>query len=273
MEEIKIDNPYAGWVELRREDITLETEIPKLPERPNLLTNVKKEELITNIDNTVLELKEKRLQLNNKQAELRESLRRSKPAHVKEAEAKRKKLLDEKKEHMNVLTELNKEREQIKKTIGSYDTQKPEKLKKTQQLGGTVPQDEDELNRMVEYWENVLQTRSLKPKEEEDIMKKLAGLEQMRASIGDYSNISKEIVNLRKSLQSVKSKLDEEKKHVDRLKQQADECMEVVNGYYDKHKSETESERAEQAKLDEQVKVLNEQIDAKYKEKSGIIAR
>lgn len=103
-------------------------------------------------------------------------------------------------------------------------------MKKQLNIGGSVPQDEEELNKMVHYWEDVLQTKTLKVKEEEEIMKKLSSLEQMRSSIGDFSNISKEIVNLRKKLQSVKSKVDEEKTHLNRINEGVKENTDLIDG-------------------------------------------
>jgi len=98
-------------------------------------------------------------------------------------------------------------------------------------VGNNLPQDEEELEKMVHYWENVLQTKTLKSKEEEDIMKKLSQLESMRASIGDYSNISKEIVNLRKQLQSIKAKVAEENLQLDRIKEGVDQNNKIINAY------------------------------------------
>jgi len=75
----------------------------------------------------------------------------------------------------------------------------------------------------------VLQTKTLKPKEEEDIMKKLAQLEGMRVSIGDYSNISKEILTLRKQLQSIKAKVAEEKLQLDRINEGVELNNKIIN--------------------------------------------
>lgn len=201
-----------------------------MPPKPNLLTREKKEELITQLDTEILELKESRLKLNDKQAELRESLKKQKPEEIREAEKKRKALLDEKKERVQKLKELNQEKQQVKDKMGSFDDQKPHKLKK-QEVSGQVPQDEEELNRMVAYWENVLNTKSLKAKEEEDVLKKLDHLEGLRASIGDYSNISKEILNLRKQLQSVKTHIQERKKSLERVNKGIDENTALVDGF------------------------------------------
>jgi len=65
----------------------------------------------------------------------------------------------------------------------SFDDQKPDKMKKN--TGVNMPKDEEDLNKMIEYWENTLQTRSLKARDEEDIMKKLAQLEGWRKSISE----------------------------------------------------------------------------------------
>lgn len=51
----KIENPYADWKEIKREDITLTSETPKMPEKPNLLTREKKEEQVTALDTFILE--------------------------------------------------------------------------------------------------------------------------------------------------------------------------------------------------------------------------
>jgi len=46
-----------------------------------------------------------------------------------------------------VLKQLNKEKKSIKEKIESFDNQKPDKLKKQQV--GVVPQDEEELDKMI----------------------------------------------------------------------------------------------------------------------------
>jgi len=184
-----------------------------------------------------------------------------------------KALIEEKGKHLTVLKGLNEEKKQIKDRISSYDNQKPEKLKKQQLVSSNLPQDEEELDKMVHYWENVLQTKTLKSKEEEDIMKKLSQLESMRASIGDYSNISKEIVNLRKQLQSIKAKVAEENLQLDRIKEGVEQNNKIINAYYDKHKNETEGERSEQEKIQEEIQKLSDHIDGLYKEKKDIIER
>jgi uncharacterized coiled-coil DUF342 family protein len=67
--------------------------------------------------------------------------------------------------------------------MSSFDDQKPDKMKRN--IGSNMPKDEEDLNKMIEYWENMLQTKSIKPKDEQDIMKKLTQLEGMRKSISD----------------------------------------------------------------------------------------
>lgn len=69
--------------------------------------------------------------------------------------------------------------------MSSFDDQKPDKMKKSTQTMINMPKDEEDLNKMIEYWENMLQTKSMKTRDEEDIMKKLAQLEGMRKSISD----------------------------------------------------------------------------------------
>jgi len=202
-----------------------------MPERPNLMTKEKKEESITALESSIIELKSKRDTLFGKQRELFATLKKQKPDDIREAELRFKALIEEKGKHLNILKGFNKEKKQIKDRISSYDNQKPEKLKKQQVVGNNLPQDEEELEKMVHYWENVLQTKTLKSKEEEDIMKKLSQLESMRASIGDYSNISKEIVNLRKQLQSIKAKVAEENLQLDRIKEGVDQNNKIINAY------------------------------------------
>jgi len=67
--------------------------------------------------------------------------------------------------------------------MSSFDDQKPDKMKN--KVNSNTPKDEEELDKMIEYWENMLQTKSLKARDEEDIMKKLNQLEGMRKSISD----------------------------------------------------------------------------------------
>jgi chromosome segregation ATPase len=150
VEVVKVDNPYKDYKEIKRDDITIDTEVPKLPERPNILTKDLKEEKINNIDTKILELKNKKLSLTNKQSELTATLKRQKPQTIKDAELKRKKLIEEKSSHLKTLKDLNLEKENIKEKINSFDNQKPEKLKKKQnQPEGNLPQDEEELNKML----------------------------------------------------------------------------------------------------------------------------
>mmetsp|Transcript_87227 Transcript_87227/g.188913 ORF Transcript_87227/g.188913 Transcript_87227/m.188913 type:complete len:150 (-) Transcript_87227:617-1066(-) len=149
------------------------------------MTKEKKELLIEELTTKILELKDKKLNLSNKIAEIHSKLKKQKPSDVLEAEGRRKKLIEEQNGHLKVLKELNLEKTQIKNKITSFDDQKPDKLKKTSQQSGNLPQDEEELNKMLKYWENVLETKSLKSAEEESILKKLDQLELMRKSIGD----------------------------------------------------------------------------------------
>jgi len=44
---------------------------------------------------------------------------------------------------------LNQDRSEIKDKISSFDDQKPDKMKKNSNLGN-VPQDEEELNKMID---------------------------------------------------------------------------------------------------------------------------
>jgi len=92
-------------------------------------------------------------------------MRRTKPKAIKDAEKERKELNETKRVHLNTMTEQKKKRDLIKNDIAKCDDNKPEKLKKEQKTSSLMPQDEDELNRMVSYWENVLHTKTLKPKE------------------------------------------------------------------------------------------------------------
>jgi len=70
--------------------------------------------------------------------------------------------------------------------MSSFDDQKPDKMKKSgTQTMMNMPKDEEDLNKMINYWENMLQTKSMKVSDETDIMKKLAQFEGMRKSISD----------------------------------------------------------------------------------------
>jgi len=75
----------------------------------------------------------------------------------------------------------------------------------------------------------MLQTKSLKTKDEEDIMKKLSQLEGMRKSISDYSEISQEVVALKKQLQAVNEKMQAENKLIDSITKTINEYNDIAN--------------------------------------------
>jgi len=179
-----IDNPYKNWKLLTREDITLDVEVPKLPEKPNLMTENEKNIIIEEIDTKIITFKNERDSLNNKLSEIAQKLKRQKPDYIVKAENERKEKIEIKKKHLDQLNKLKFQKKEIRDKMSSFDDQKPDKMKRSN-LGINIPKDEDELNRMIEHWENVLQTKSLKTKEEEDILKKLNQLETMRKSITD----------------------------------------------------------------------------------------
>lgn len=136
-------------MEIKREDITPTWEAPKLAEKPNLMTKEKKELLLQEADTKIIELKDKRLKLNNKISDINSKLKRNKPAEIQEAESTRKALIDEKNGHSKILKELNAEKKSIKDKITHIDDQKPEKLKKQNASLGKTPQDEEELEKML----------------------------------------------------------------------------------------------------------------------------
>jgi len=51
--------------------------------------------------------------------------------------------------------------------MSSFDDQKPDKMKN--KVNSNMPKDEEELDKKIEYWENIyLHTKSLKTRDEED---------------------------------------------------------------------------------------------------------
>lgn len=70
-----------------------------------------------------------------------------------------------------------------------------------------VPQDEEELDFMIDGWNNLYETRSLKKDQEDEIFKKLIDLEKMRPNLTDVNNFNKEISQTKKRLQAIKEKL------------------------------------------------------------------
>lgn len=144
-----------------------------------------------------------------------------------QAENKRKEQLEIKKKHIDTLNKLKFQKKDIRDKMSSFDDQKPDKMKRN--VGSNMPKDEEDLNKMIEYWENMLQTRSLKTKDEEDIMKKLSQLEGMRKSISDYSEISQEVVALKKQLQAVNEKMQAENKIIDSITKTINEYNDIAN--------------------------------------------
>lgn len=70
-----------------------------------------------------------------------------------------------------------------------------------------MPQDEEELDFMIDGWNNLYETKSLKKDYEDEIFKKLIDLEKMRPNLTDVNNFNKEISQTKKKLQAIKEKL------------------------------------------------------------------
>lgn len=138
---------------------------------------------IEDIDTKILNFRNDREKLNHALSDVMAKLKRQKPEYVILAETNRREQLDVKKKHIDTLNKLKFQKKDIKEKMLSFDDQKPDKMKKN--TGVNMPKDEEDLNKMIEYWENTLQTRSLKARDEEDIMKKLAQLEGWRKSISE----------------------------------------------------------------------------------------
>jgi len=138
---------------------------------------------IEDIDTKILNYRNDREKLNHSLSDVMAKLKRQKPEYVILAETNRREQLDVKKKHIDTLNKLKFQKKDIKEKMMSFDDQKPDKMKKN--TGVNMPKDEEDLNKMIEYWENTLQTRSLKARDEEDIMKKLAQLEGWRKSISE----------------------------------------------------------------------------------------
>lgn len=93
----------------------------------------------------------------------------------------------------------------------------------------------------------------------------------MRASVTDYSNISKEIVGLKQNFQSVKAKIVEKKTHLDRINNELTGVTDIINTYQEKQNNETEDERSDQDKIRENMNKLNDDINLHQAEKNQII--
>mmetsp|Transcript_60381 Transcript_60381/g.51103 ORF Transcript_60381/g.51103 Transcript_60381/m.51103 type:complete len:155 (+) Transcript_60381:157-621(+) len=154
-----------------------------MPEKPNLMSEHDKNLKIEDIDTKILNYRNDREKLNHSLSDVMAKLKRQKPEYVILAETNRREQLDVKKKHIDTLNKLKFQKKDIKEKMMSFDDQKPDKMKKN--TGVNMPKDEEDLNKMIEYWENTLQTRSLKARDEEDIMKKLAQLEGWRKSISE----------------------------------------------------------------------------------------
>lgn len=175
---------------------------------------------------------------------------------------------------MSELNQLTSERRELNEKINSYDKSKPDNVKKSQQVLGTkMPQDEDELDQMLAYWENVLHTKTLSNSEEESIMKKINNLECFRSSLADFSNISKEVADYKKKIQKLSAHIKEKKQVLDNLNKQIDSLNNVVNTYNEKVQGDTEKERGEIDKLKEKIKTVHEKIKTLRTDKQRIIAK
>lgn len=147
------------------------------------MTEIEKNSKIDDIDSKILSMRSERDKLQQGLAEVMAVLKKQKPAQVIEAENKRREQLDVKKKHIDTLNKLKFQKKDIREKMSSFDDQKPDKMKN--KVNSNMPKDEEELDKMIEYWDNMLQTKSLKARDEEDIMKKLNQLEGMRKSISD----------------------------------------------------------------------------------------
>lgn len=158
--------------------------------------------------------------------------------------------------------------------MSSFDEQKPDKMKKSgTQSMMNMPKDEEDLNKMISYWENMLQTKSMKVSDETDIMKKLAQLEGMRKSISDQSEISHEVIALKKQLQSVNEKIMAENKTIDSITKLINEFNDIANKQENEKKESTEGERLDSEKIKKALDENNANQDKLYQEKQRIIAQ
>lgn len=148
------------------------------------MTEIEKNSKIDDIDSKILSMRSERDKLQQGLGEVMAVLKKQKPAQVIEAENKRREQLDVKKKHIDTLNKLKFQKKDIREKMSSFDDQKPDKMKNNK-VNSNLPKDEEELDKMIDYWENMLQTKSLKTRDEEDIMKKLNQLEGMRKSISD----------------------------------------------------------------------------------------
>jgi len=119
----------------------------------------------------------------------------------------------------------------------------------------------------------MLQTKSLKPKEEEDVLRKLHSLETLRKNITDYSNISSEMLALKKQLQTVSAKFAEENKAIDLVSTQINAANEIIFKWQDAQKESTEGERSESDKVRKSIEVNNAETDKLYAAKHLLIAQ
>lgn len=92
-----------------------------------------------------------------------------------------------------------------------------------------MPQDEEELDFMIDGWNNLYETKSLKKDYEDEIFKKLIDLEKMRPNLTDVNNFNKEISQTKKKLQAIKEKLRNTYEHITSINIEIEEHDRTIN--------------------------------------------
>merc|ERR1712096_188922 len=63
--DVNMDNPFRDYVELTKEDLNLDTKIQDYPKKPDLIGWEEKEQLLSEIDSEIFEMRSKKISLNN----------------------------------------------------------------------------------------------------------------------------------------------------------------------------------------------------------------
>jgi len=131
-----------------KNDIDENFKIPAIPQQPKLMTPEEKEKRQGILDEEIKKLENQRSNIISNINEFKNKIKRHrKPDEIYQAEDRKRKLLDSKKKLYGDVDNFNKEKKEVLKYVQGFDDKnKNSKGKKT------LPQDEEELEFMMEGW-------------------------------------------------------------------------------------------------------------------------
>lgn len=128
---------------MEKKDITIDTIAQDPPERPKLMSEEEKNNVLLEFEEEIKKLENRKKDLIFKLQDLTKKVKgKRKPDEVKEAELRKRTLVDSKRNLLDEIRSLGRQSDEIRQAISGMDDQKPDKFKKTKML----PQDENELD-------------------------------------------------------------------------------------------------------------------------------